>query len=99
MDTDRRRDLGQSDSPGEKSKSGQGVRTSARADNKWFRRWFRRFPVSEQLNMNWPISALRYFDFMLVIRTGRKGLNVPYWESGNWKTCEVQLREEYGACL
>jgi hypothetical protein len=36
---------------------------------------------------------------MLVIRTGRKGLNVPYWEFGNWKTCEVQLRQEYGACL
>jgi len=67
MDTDRRRDLGQSDSPGEKPESGQGIRKSARADSKWFRRWFRRFPVSEKLNMNRPISVMRYFGVVLVM--------------------------------
>jgi hypothetical protein len=38
--------------------------------------------------MNWPISAMRNFDFMLVIRTVRKGLYVPYWELENMWSAE-----------
>lgn len=99
MDPDRRRDLGQSDSPGEKPESGQGVCTSARADNKWFGRWFRRFPVSEQLDMNRPTIVLRYFDIVLFIRTGGTGV---VFHIGNFKTgekCGVRKRQKFDPCL